>query len=50
MDPDAGDRAQVLAGHYPPDHEAALALVQAAQAFDFDVALQALQALKETTV
>jgi HPt (histidine-containing phosphotransfer) domain-containing protein len=48
MDPDAGDRAQALAGHYPPDHAAALALVQAAQAFDFDIALQALQALKET--
>ena len=50
MDPDAGDRAQALAGHYPPDHEGALALVQAAQAYEFDAALQALQALKETTV
>jgi len=50
MDPDAGDRAQALAAHYPPDHVAALALVQHAQAFDFDAALHALQTLQETTL
>lgn len=48
MDPEAGDRAEALASQLPAHARQAHELMQQAQAFDFEGALQTLQTLRET--
>lgn len=48
MDPEAGDRAEALVSQLPAHARHAHELMQQAQAFDFEGALQTLQTLRET--
>jgi len=48
LDPEAAERAQILASHFPPDQVLAQNVAQQARDFDFESALQSLQALRNT--